>query len=213
MKQQVPLPRDSEIVFRDLEHAFNQLAPVSANPVTLRRAFREFVTLTQQLTEVFRTEYSQLTGRKWVAGDFPRWTPVTSLFKKLRRSDYHEHPFLLDVRHQQTIPFGKTSAGTELAFQIHSTTEIHSAFQEDRPKSSLGIRLPKQNIWLQAIQEQSRCIVRGRTKEVRSALLTAGTCDVLELAASCMATMREYYAYYCDRLGEHHPAQVPPDST
>ncbi|MBP9144029.1 MAG: hypothetical protein KBI44_06070 [Thermoanaerobaculia bacterium] len=195
-------PRDSAIVFRDLEHAFGKLRLAQANPAELRRALREFIGLTQQLTEICRHEFSQVTGKKWIPAQFPGWTPTSSLFKKLRRSDYHEHPFLVDVRHSQIIPFGKTDTGAELALKVESTAKIDDPNRERCPRPGMSIHLPKEDVWMRSIEDKTRYIFRGRTSEVRAALAAAGTDDVLDLAESCMGTLRGYYTYYCDRLDE-----------
>lgn len=204
-KTQATRPSDSAIVFHDLEHAFAQLPFVEANPAKFRRSLREFVTLTQQLTEVCRHEFSKITGKKWVPADFPGWTPTSALFKKLRRSDYHEHPFLVDVRHSQIIPFGNTNIGVELALRVQSQTEIMDPRREDRPRPGMSIHLPKEDVWIKSVEDKTRYIVRGRTSEVRAALIAAGTADAMDLAASCMATLRDYYAYYCERLNALRP--------
>lgn len=199
-KQQKEHPRDSAIVFSDLEHAFERLSLAQESPAELRRALREFVTLTQQLTEVCRHEFSKLTGRKWVPAEFPGWTATSSLFKKLRRSDFHEHPFLVDVRHSQLFPFGRMDDGVELAFQFQSTVAINDPNRRDCPRPGVSLHLPKEDVWLRSVEDKTRFIIRGRTSEVRAALVAAGTDDVFDLATSCMATLRDYYAHYCERL-------------
>jgi hypothetical protein len=196
-------PAATTIVFRDLEHAAERLRDAQPNPAELRRLLREFVNLTQQLTEVMRHEYSQLTGRKWVPSSFEGWTPTTTLFKRLRSSDYHELPFLIDARHEQIVPFAKTSTGKILAFGIQSTTEIRDPWRQDSPRSALAMYPAQGDSPLPEAERTTRFIIRGRTKEVRKALVEAGTEDVLALTESCMTSLREYFAYYQQCLSRH----------
>lgn len=93
--------RDTDLVFRDLEDSLNELKLSRKSPVNVRRQFGRFLTLTQQLTEMMRKEFERSTGHKWKAAEFAEWNTVTDLFKKLRRTDYHESPVVINVKESQ----------------------------------------------------------------------------------------------------------------
>lgn len=116
--------KDTKLVFRDLEDSLNELKLSRKSPVNVRRQFGRFLTLTQQLTGMMRKECERLTGYKWGASEFGEWNSVTDLFKKLRRTDYHESPVVINVRESQHFlvntykdEFGEEYGGY-LTFQV-----------------------------------------------------------------------------------------------
>ncbi|HYF81870.1 MAG TPA: hypothetical protein VEB00_02420 [Clostridia bacterium] len=92
---------DSQMTFGDLTDSLKELQNNRNSPVSVRRAFARFLTLAQQLTETMRKEYKSHTGEDWEAVKFDKWDNTTKLFKKLRRSDYHEFPVVINVRESQ----------------------------------------------------------------------------------------------------------------
>lgn len=97
-------PLDSDVVFGDLTHAYQELEAERTSPVAVRRLFTRFVTLSQQLTDVMRVEFKRLTGGEWEARYFNGWNQTSRLFKTLRNLDLHAAPLKIDVKRMWCFP-------------------------------------------------------------------------------------------------------------
>jgi hypothetical protein len=102
---------------------------------TSKKAIEPVYSLSQQLTEVMRKEYSDQFGKEWRANNFSGWNEVTALFKKLRRTAYHSYPITIGVKETQYFAVGdifEDGVGTsEVAVQ--GTWELGDPFSEHVP--------------------------------------------------------------------------------
>jgi hypothetical protein len=126
---------NTELVFRDLKDIAVELQKERNSPLRVRRLLSQFITLSQQLTEVMRKEYSDQIGKEWQANKFSGWNEVTALFKKLRRTDYHSYPVTICVEETQYFAAGdifEDGVGTsEVAVQ--GTWDLGDPFSEHIP--------------------------------------------------------------------------------
>jgi hypothetical protein len=187
---------DTEIVFKDLSDAFDELKNERETPIKVRRNFKNFILLSQQLTEIMRPEYKKLTSEKWEAKNFKGWNEITNLFKKLRNSDTHNYPVLIDVNETQHYFSHGQSLGVNFTWD---------------PSDPLSKNVPDGVVALEADPKTGRAIykkvtkpctrsfkfvIAPRTKDIDNALQRAGTNDVHELSEKCFKTLQSYYVYY-----------------
>lgn len=99
-----------DIIYSDLSTAFKTILKYSLYPTLIRRTFAEFITLSQQLTEVMRSTYKKGTGQEWCANNFKGWCEVTNLFKLLRRHSYHSEVITHNVQITLFFPNGTVEA-------------------------------------------------------------------------------------------------------
>ena len=194
---------DTDLVFGDLRHVAAELAVETSSPVRVRRLLSQFITLSQQLTEIMRKEYGAATGERLEARRFPSWTPVTELFKRLRRCDYHRYPITIVVRETQYFAVGDIFeddvGGAEVAFE--GTWDLGNPFAQDVPD---GIRLlradpatgKKTDEAVDPVRRSYVFVLRPRTPELAAALTKAGDDDVHTLVAECFATLEAYAGWY-----------------
>lgn len=195
--------RNSEIVFRDLQVALEELHSVCESPVNVRRKFRSFILLTQNLTEIMRKEFSDITGQKWDAASFSGWNAVTELFKKLRKTDYHESPVRILIKEESKTSirhlFPEVPEGQLMCFE--TVWDLGDPFEED---ISNGLALLAANgvTRLPIDQRSYRYLLHPCSNDLSQAIAEAGSDDIQTLSAQCMHVLTEYYAYYCKRLND-----------
>jgi hypothetical protein len=134
---------DTEIVFRDLTKANKRLRHKHKNHDAIRRWFGAFVTQSQRLTEVMRKEYKGRTGKNWEAFKFPGWTPVTTLFKNLWKTDLHQVPIRIRIRGRQVHrglieEISKDDQGSEVTKPVDIIIEV-----DYTSEAGLESRLPR----------------------------------------------------------------------
>jgi hypothetical protein len=190
---------DTEVVFRDLTSTAKELEDERGSPLKVRRLIGSFITLSQQLTEIMRKEFQELTGKKWEAGSFPGWNVVTELFKKLRRSDYHESPVIIHVQETQYFSlgdiFGDDVKGGELASQ--GTWALGDPFSETIPEGIITmLDDPTTGQRIEPKRRDFVFIFYPGTDEIKKAIEDTGLNDIHKLAQGCLKILTEYFVFY-----------------
>lgn len=85
----------SKLVFSDLTKLYDDLNNIRRDRASFRVAFESYLFKSQQLTEVMRSEFRQMTGLKWEASKFKGWNNYTSALKKIRNAAAHGSPIAL----------------------------------------------------------------------------------------------------------------------
>lgn len=98
---------DVDIVMQDLRDSLDKLIKSKNSPKNTRKAFSEFVNLSQKLTSVMRKN----SKTDWNASEFQGWNEITELFKKLR--NYEEHVEIIKAEIQETTSHTMTDEGWE----------------------------------------------------------------------------------------------------
>lgn len=187
---------------RDLEEALLALDAARPSPVEVRRAFRTVLTLSQQLTEMMRTEFRQRTGRKWQAGRFPGWNATTELFKLLRRLEYHEAPIEIGLRQEHRFLLGSIDEKRLFALSVHSDADLDDPFAKAPPRdfSMESLQDPANPTPLPLIGTKDAYIIITPTKALRRAVAAAGNDDLHVLSRRCVETLRDYHQWYHSQL-------------
>lgn len=198
---------DTKMVFGDLRHIAQELHNERDSPVRVRRLLSQFITLSQQLTEVMRKEYSGASGSKWQAESFSGWNEVTTLFRKLRRTDYHSCPVTICVEETQYFGVGDIFqdgiGASEVAIQ--GTWDLGDPFSEHVPE---GLKLVLADPATgkpsdKSIEPNRRNYVfrlNARNQEIEEAISQVGTTDVHLLVEKCFAALMTYYDFYNNQL-------------
>ncbi|MFQ2301365.1 hypothetical protein ACK32U_16595, partial [Aeromonas dhakensis] len=79
----------ADIIFSDLDEIYFQIMNSRRKPKHFRHLFEQYIVKSQQLTDVMRREFKNLTGRSWSASDFLEWTLYTKILKSLRNAALH----------------------------------------------------------------------------------------------------------------------------
>lgn len=128
---------DVELVYADLTDSFACLNDARPSPVNVRRAFTNFVNLTQKVTAAMYRDYSARTGKKWNEADFSGWNPVTKVFESLRDISEHDAAILILVHERHTIkPFPESSA----LLSFEGTWELHDQLIDMPPDAIAAVR-------------------------------------------------------------------------
>lgn len=196
---------DTKMIFGDLKAALEELKNNRKVPVTIRRAFGQFLTLTQQLTEAMRKEYKSLTGKEWNASSFSGWNKITELFKELRRTDYHEFPVVINVRESQyyVAEVYEDENGNELyGYMVPTVTwGLGDPFSETIPSGMSIVAYDENHQPIEGVEPEKieyQFILHPRTKKIENLLKTIGTDDIHELSERCFESLKIYYEYYND---------------
>jgi hypothetical protein len=197
---------DVDHVFSDLQLELAALNDQRQSPRDVRRAIARFITLSQQLTEAMRREYSGRARGKWIARDFTGWNDVTELFKGLRNSDLHGQPLQILV-HETVV--GRTDIGALVSFS--GTWELHDQHAESPPEGLTLVRadpntgLPSDDP-LPIVDRKYTFHFHARTPDLQTQFTVLGTSDVHELAHRVLEVLRDYYEFYKRRLNNAEAA-------
>lgn len=198
---------DTELVFGDLRQTAEDLHKEHGSPVRVRRLLSQFISLSQQLTEVMRKEHSDVNGSKWQAESFPDWSKVTNLFKKMRRTDYHSYPVTIRVEETQYFAVGdifEDGIGTsEVAVQ--GTWDLGDPFSEHVPE---GLQLiladpatgKPSHKFIEPKRRNYVFRLTARTQDLEQAIIQAGSNDVHHLVEKYFATLMDYYEFYRSKV-------------
>lgn len=194
-------------VIADLEHCTAKLKDEKDSPYEVRRLFRDFVTMSQQITEMMRREFSARTGgTQWQASAFQGWDATSHLFKVLRRTDFHETPFVIGVHDVLTFNtadvFG-TQEKLGTIQQIGTWLMADPNATEIPAPVTVSVGMPGTGIVastpLTPIAREFRYFVLPGTVEISEALTAAGTQDVHLLVARCIVILRDYVVFFQSR--------------
>jgi hypothetical protein len=193
---------DVEVQYADLVAAYDDLTAVRKSPVKVRRALTRFIDLTQELTAAMRREYDARTGLVWQACTFPRWSPVTELFKYLRTIGQHEPPIRIQVEETQCFrPFPESH---ELVC-VAGTWALDDQLAETPPE---GLQVVPADPRTgrptdQVIPPETReftFVLYPSNPKLSELLAAVDTRDIHELAARCMQTLVDYLGFYRESL-------------
>ena len=147
-----------------------------------------------------RREFSATKGTSWAACQFPGWTPVTELFKQLRRSDQHGTAIQVLVHESATA---RSDLGALVT--LSGTWELHDQLAQAPPDGLVAVRAdpvtgePADDP-LPIVDRSFRFLLRPRDAKTRRMLEEAGSEDMHVLASACLQTLREYHLYYRKKL-------------
>lgn len=191
-----------DLVYADLQDAFNQLEIARSSPKEVRRCFSRFVELSQRLTSAMRKDFKALTGCDWRANGFDSWDAVTDLFKVLRNNEQHElqtHVTVLDTSYYKIFD------DSDQLLAVSGTWETIDQLL-DAPPDDLKIRVadPKTGAMtdktLHKVRAEYQFLIKTREERTQTALERAGAANIHELSRKCMITLSRYYEFYLESL-------------
>jgi hypothetical protein len=197
------------LALQELEYAFHRMSGDRGEPVVVRREFIQFVQFTKKLIDYSRKEFKAQTGQTWKVESFSGWTPVTTLFKELRRIDTHESPVNIKVRETLFFPVGALPEGVggfPPSIAVTGVRELTDAFAETVPE---GLRLvpcdlitgePIVGQSYEATARQYAYHLEPRTDKLAALLEAAKTDDVHLLCGQCLAVFRDYVRFFSESL-------------
>lgn len=197
---------DTEVVFRDLTYAYDNVQSSYETPDKVRFWFITFVTLAQRLTTTMRKEYSDLTSLKWEASAFQDWTPITEFFKALRNTDQHELPIRIKIIQTQIYEgfrLDRDESGNEkeIPVRMHAQMDytVEAGYEKTVPKQTKIQPIGKDGNPMEAMDPEEiryEYQVEGRTPKVENLLSNTGLRNLHILATSCYETLCRYYEFY-----------------
>ena len=197
------------LALQELEYAFHRMSDHRGEPVVVRREFIQFVQFTKKLIDYSRKEFKAQTGQTWKVESFSKWTPVTALFKELRRVDTHESPVSIKVRETLFYAIGALPAGVAgfpPSIAVTSVRELTDAFAETVPE---GLRLvpcdpvtgePLARQFYEVAARQYAYHLEPRTDKLAALLEAAKTDDLHLLCGQCLAVFRDYVRFFAESL-------------
>jgi len=197
------------LALQELEYAFRRMSEHRGEPVVVRREFMQFVQFTKKLIDYSRKEFKAQTGQNLRVASFSRWTPVTALFKELRRVDAHESPVSIKVRETLFFLVGALPEGVggfPPSIAVTGVRELTDAFAETVPE---GLRLvpcnpvtgePIAGQSYEAAARQYAYHLEPRTDKLAALLEAAKTDDVHLLCGQCLAVFRDYVRFFSESL-------------
>lgn len=218
--------RNTQIVFGDLKHYLEELNRERESPAKVRRDFKNFIILTQQLTDTMRKEFSDLMGRKWEAKAFSGWNNITTLFKELRNTEAHAYPVTIkaniDSSYFEEVTLGLASNEQVMTrffgednpenrrcvfggLVISHTSEIGDPFSETPPPPlavspcdpPTGEALPPTSV---PYRVDVNYTLAAKGQPIEDLLLEIGTNDIHILCARCFHILEQYFNFYEDAL-------------
>lgn len=194
---------DTELIFRDLKDIAKEIQGEQDSPHRMRRFFRQYITLSQQLTEIMRKEFSDICGTNWEANSFSGWNAVTNLFKLLRRTDYHSYPVTISVEETQYFKEGdifEDGVGSN-TWCLCGTWDVGDPFSEQIHEGLQLIPVDQKtgksrNISVEPIRRKYVFNLKARSTDLDKAIKETGINDIHQLVEKCFATLSDYYAYY-----------------
>lgn len=187
---------NTAIIFTDLKLAFDRLQESKTSPSEVRRRFVNFLSLTQQLTNIMRKEYEQNTGKFWEAKNFDGWNKVSNLFKELRNEDYHEFPANIDVK-------------CTSHFQIFEGDphKVHTIYKSEMFQLSDNLPTPPNlkmgDKFYEAFKHEYSFILQGRTSKINKLLNKIESNEIHQLSIECFELIERYYQFYKKCLSEN----------
>lgn len=197
---------DSAIIFADIEDAFAKLNVARDSPRDIRRAFSQFVDLSQKLTSAMRRDFSRLGKGKWHAASFDGWTTTTDLVKWLRNEDQHRDLIFVSVHERRHFPIPTTlppgfhvEPGRTFVFegtwvlddQLLTTPPDGITSYEIDALTGKPTGRPMELLKIERIY-----LLQARSEEARAKIAAAGSADMHEIAASAFETLRKYYLFF-----------------
>src|SRR5574341_486506 len=183
---------DTELIFRDINDIEKEIQDEHDSPLRIKRLFSQYITLSQQLTEIMRKEFSDICGANWEAKSFPGWNAVTSLFKLLRRTGYHSYPVTISVEETQYFKEGdifEDGVGSN-TIAICGTWDLGDPFSEQIP---VGLQLmlvdqktgKSRNISVEPIRRKYVFKLNARSTDLDKAIKETGINDIHQLVEKC----------------------------
>lgn len=114
----------ADIIFSDLDEIYFQIMNSRRKPKHFRHLFEQYIVKSQQLTDVMRREFKNLTGRSWSASDFLEWTLYTKILKSLRNAALHGEPIIFNEVIISIYPAVEFSIDTEPLDEEELTREF-----------------------------------------------------------------------------------------
>ena len=185
----------------------------------IRTAFEQYVTKSQQLTEIMRKEYHARTGKKWHASEYSGWNNFTDTLKAIRNATYHGVPLQLNVvtigiyppieiySDEEELPIEWVQRGFR-AFKGTSFVGLPFSSQVAVP----GVGYPKKYPISSNSNDRRNYIYPFKefvSYELTNKLLENGvkifsdkiqTTDVVSITLKSFPILHNYWVFYCNEL-------------
>ncbi|MCC4766760.1 hypothetical protein FXW07_09080 [Methanosarcina sp. DH1] len=206
--------QDTNIVYRDLLDAYNELIENDRSILAVRKNLQNFLTCSFQLTQVMYKEFPRRTSEKWNSSKFSGWDDISKLFKEFRNVVNHEPPLLVkfDAKHffsaNKVYGYSNSSVGSKIS-SVEATYETDPRSDCIPDVSNFKIitinidtdEISNEDAELDHIEYKFAFIpTTDKTKEL---LNKVGNDDLFELAKHYFKTLQDYYGFYEKSAQEH----------
>lgn len=211
-------PSGSEVVFAELERAYNEMMTCRRFPAKFRRSFDEFLYKCHQLTEVMRKEYPKETSKAWAASSFGGWNKYTAALKAIRNAVVHGTPLILHEVIISIYPAAplcfmrnelgprQTAAGLRI---IKGTCFIEAPFREEVFLPNVGFPSPNGQFVFPLKEFVSyELLWSSFDTETNKAVHKTGTTDVISMVLKSYPVMCDYFSYYQQMLKQNKIASL-----
>lgn len=200
---------DVDIVMQDLRDSLELLKKSKSSPKDTRKAFGEFVNLSQRLTSVMRKN----SKNKWNASEFQGWNEITELFKKLR--NYEEHIEILKSEIQETTSHTMTDAGWEgVTLCMRGTIKNVDPLSEKAPTANVVLyeadpvtgRMTNKRIGGEKSVSYNFHLTFPESnktgRSINNLLKKINNTELGFLSSKCYVALNEYYEFYKAKQAE-----------
>lgn len=187
----------------DLRDSLKELLESKDSPKKTRKAFAEFVNLSQRLTSVMRKN----SETRWNAVEFQGWNEITDLFKKMR--NYEEHVEIIKSEIQQTASYTMTDKGSEgVTLCMRRTIKNVDPLSRKVPTANVVLyeadpvtgRMTNKRVETERAVTSCFNVLIAETNQkgraINKLLDKINNTEICFLASNCYATLCEYYKFY-----------------
>jgi hypothetical protein len=171
------------------------------SPAEMRRSFGSFIDLSQKLTNAMRRDFSP---KQWEASSFKGWNSTTSLFKKLRNYDQHEHPVLIQVMQRNFYPVTEKK---EQHMVVQGTWSLGSPFDTSPPEGLVIVAAdPKtgkpSEVELVPDKIEYEFLISTGEEKLQKKLEEIGNLNIHDLTSNCFKVLSDYYDFFKAELAK-----------
>lgn len=184
-----------KLVFSDIAVAAHRLQEPELPPSDMRVLVERFISKTQQLTSIMRTEFKARTDCEWSARAFAGWNNYTELFKRLRNLDQHQAPIMLAVNVQHHFDLG---AGLLIAVAGRFDLDIAASFSPP-PTDAITLLVPGREA-IRPVRTEYYYSLNTQDHKISGLVSSLKDDNLSTLTAGCFRVLEAYYEFYCHSL-------------
>lgn len=199
MKRQL----DTSILFNDIRDVYDEFQKAQS-PKAVRRLFCSFLTQTQQLTDIMRVEFKELTGKSWEAKTFSGWTKTSAYFKKLRNMHVHASLARINVQIKSLHKLVLPDIPVPLFLNVSGVAQLDDQLLDENPQP-VTLLHPEGPNTKEVVSEVQSVEYSYVLSDDGNALMNEHlpTMDLNYLVQDYFHTLSAYYDFYTLEIAKH----------
>ena len=191
-------PLESELAFRDLTDAYEELQAERRSPVQVRRRFVEFLRASKRVPWIMEKELKRIAGSKGTYSEFWDSTPAAKACQLLRNLHEHELTLCLQANERFRSPLceilGPAAPPGVIVTAIADGLKLDPfaeglspgvvLYPADPKTGAINLSRPVSRI------RETRFVIEPSTEKVRKILAVAPTDDVHHLSSMCYSVLK-----------------------